>query len=287
MRILVIGKSGFVSTSFQTYMKRYPDIKVDAVSARNGKWKKVDFSEYDVVYNTTGLAHNDARKGTDEQFMALNAKLPVALASKAKRDGVKEFIHMSSMIVYGDMSQLGEDKFITKDTVPKPAGIYGKSKLAGENALRKLESEDFHVALIRSPLIYSEDAVDNFLKLTEYAKKHPIFPDIKNARSMIYADNLCELVRLIAENQSSGIFYPQQDEYICTSKLVKDIARTAGHKMKLTKMFNPILYAVSKRKIFVRKVFGNLAYDMETSNAFEGRYRVVGYQESLKRLVIK
>lgn len=284
MRILVIGKNGFVSTSFQTYMKKYPQIQVDAISARNGSWKEYSFDGYDVVYNTTGLAHNDARMGTDEEFMELNRNLPMALAKKAKAEGVNTFINMSSMIVYGDMSELGVEGYITKSTVPKPSGIYGESKLAGENAIKQLADDKFHVAIIRSPLIYSENAVDNFLKLTDFAVKSPIFPEIRNLRSMIYADNLCELVKLIAENNATGIYYPQQDKYICTSKLVKDVANATGHKIFMTKIFNPILFLMSKKMIFVRKVFGSLAYDKNTSNCFDGKYIVVNYDETIQRL---
>lgn len=285
MKILVIGKNGFISTSFQAYMKKYSEIEVDAISAREDNWKKYSFTGYDAVYNTTGLAHNDARKGSNEQFIALNRDLPLALATKAKKDGVNTFINMSSIIVYGDMSALGTQSKITAKTKPIPAGIYGESKLAGEKAISKLEDERFHVAIIRSPLVYSERAVDNFGRLINYAIKYPIFPEIKNFRSMIYSDNLCELVKLIAEHSGSGIYCPQQDEYICTSKIVKDIAVASGHRLFLTKIFNPILFFLSKRVMFIRKVFGSLAYDMTISNCFNGCYRVVNYEESIKRLV--
>jgi UDP-glucose 4-epimerase len=104
---------------------------------------------------------------------------------------------------------------------------------------------------------------------------------------MIYSDNLCKLVKLIAENNSAGMFYPQQDEYIRTSKLVKDIADAAGHKLFETKIFNPILRIASKRILLIRKVFGSLAYDMDASNCFEGKYRVVDYKESVRRIAEK
>lgn len=283
-RILVLGKNGYVSNCFQTYMKQFEDYSVVAISVRDNSWEKIDFSIYDSIFNTVGLAHNDARKGTDEEFINLNVNLPVKLASKAKLDGCKQFIHMSSMIVYGDMSELGSNEKINEKTVPNPSGIYGKSKLAGEEGLKSLVDDRFHVAIIRSPLIYSENAVDNFLKLTDYAVKHVIFPNIENSRSMIYSDNLCELVKLIVDNNGNSIYYPQQDKYICTSKLVKDVAKKAGHTMILVKIFNPILYLTSKKIMFIRKVFGNLAYDQEISNCFDGQYRVVDYNESVMRL---
>ena len=107
---------------------------------------------------------------------------------------------------------------------------------------------------------------------------------MKNARSMIYSDNLCELVKLIAENKSSGYFYPQQEVHICTSKLVKDIATAAGKPMLLTKVFNCILYLLSNKMLLIRKVFGSLAVDLDESNHFDGKYRVVSYEESINRL---
>lgn len=287
MRILVIGKNGYISKSFQEYMEHCENIYVEAISARDGSWQTVDFSGYDAVYNTTGLAHDDARMGTDEQFMQLNRDLPLALAMKSKKEKVGTFIHMSSMIVYGEMSELGSKELITEKTIPVPAGIYGLSKLAGENEIKKLNDSNFHVAIIRSPLVYGENAVDNFLKLTDYAVKYHLFPKINNARSMIYSDNLCELVKLIAEHNSEGIFYPQQDQYIITSKLVRDIAYASKNKMKLTTIFNPFLYVASKKFLFIRKVFGSLAYDMQISNCFDGKYRVVSYKESIKRIVDK
>lgn len=284
MKILVIGKNGYVSTCFQTYMKRYKDIQVDAISARNDEWKFTDFRGYDAVFNATGLAHNDARMGEDEEFIALNVTLPLGLAEKAKTEDVPEFINMSSMIVYGNMTPIGTIEPITADTVPTPVNIYGRSKFMGEEGILKLNDSSFHVAIVRSSLIYGETAVDNFLKLTNYAVRFPIFPDVKNARSMIYSDNLCELIKLIAENRAQGIFYPQQEVYIETSKIMKDIANLAGHKIWMTKLFNPILKLMSRRIMFVRRVFGSLAYDMETSNHFDGAYRLVTYEESVRRI---
>lgn len=284
MKILVIGKHGFISTCFQTYMKKFSDIQVDAVSVRNDAWKKMDFHGYDAVFNATGLAHNDARMGTDEQFIALNVTLPIALAKKAKSEGVQEFVNMSSMIVYGNMAPIGSGKKITADTVPVPANIYGKSKLMGEKKILKLNDDNFHVAVVRSPLVYGETAVDNFLLLTDYAIKLLVFPYVENARSMIYSDNLCELIRLIIEHKSCGVFYPQQETYICTSELMREIAEQTNHKIWMTRIFNPLLKIMSKRIMLVRRVFGSLAYDMKISNHFGGAYRVVSYDESVRNI---
>lgn len=284
MRILVVGKSGYVSTCFQSYIKKYPDVLVDSISARNEGWKEHDFHGYDAVFNATGLAHNDARKGTEVEFMALNAILPFELALKAKTESVPVFIHMSSMIVYGDMSNVGDFAFIDEHTKPKPENIYGISKLRGEENIQSLNDNNFHVAIIRSSLVYGESAVDNFLKLTDYAVKLPVFPNIQNYRSMIYSDNLCELIKLIAETKKSGLFYPQQEKHIQTAQLLYDIGDQAGHRVILTRVFNPLIKLLSPYIGLIRKVFGSEAYKLEASNHFEGAYRVVSYEESVKRI---
>lgn len=285
--VLVLGEKGYVSTCFQAYMKNKKGYIVDAISVRGDSWKKQSFSNYDAVFNTIGLAHNDARNGTNEEFIHLNVELVLELAKKAKQDGCPLFVHMSSMIVYGDVQPLGINNKYSENTIPIPTNIYGRSKLMGEKEILKLQSDEFNIAVIRSPLIYGEKAVDNFALLISFAKKFFVFPDIKNERSMIYADNLCELVRLIVEENCPGIYCPQQEDYICTSKLVKDIAVETGHKMVLTKIFNPFLRILSGKVRMVDKVFGSEAYEKSISNTFEGKYRIVSYEDSIKRIVNK
>ena len=191
---------------------------------------------------------------------------------------------MSSMIVYGNSCKLKIFEPITKDTVPTPDNIYGRSKLLGEEKLEKLQDETFNVALIRSCRVYGEKDTDSIRQLTQFAKRMPIFPNIKNHISMIYSDNLCELVRLIAESKKGGVYFPQQEQYICTSDMVKDIAMETNHFLWNTKIFNPILYRVGQRIGIVGKVFGSEGFELELSNHFDGEYRVVSYRESIKRL---
>lgn len=283
MKILVIGEKGYISCCFQEYMKKFPD-QIDVISARENKWKEKSFRGYDAIFNTIGLAHNDARKGTNEEFIRLNVTLPLEIAKKTKKEGVSIFIHMSSMIVYGNYSMVGTFKPITKDTIPTPDNIYGYSKLLGENKLKQLSDDNFRVALIRSCRVYGEKDTDSIQMLTKFAKTMPLFPKIKNCISMIYSDNLCELIRLIAVEKKGGIYYPQQEKYICTGSMVKDIATESGHKLWSTKIFNPILLTIGKKIGIVSKVFGNEGYDLQLSNHFGGRYRVVSYEESIRRL---
>lgn len=286
-KVMLVGVGGYIGGKFTEYIhKNYPDWQVDAVDSMNRKWAEANFTGYDAVYNVSGLAHANARQGTEEQYYAVNGQLPIDVAMKAKAEGVPMFVQMSSMVVYGDMSGLGEEKNIFEDTIPAEPTIYGKSKMMAERGLQQLVDEKFQVAIIRPPLIYSEFARDNFPRLVNFAKKMPIFPNLKNQQSMVYVDNLCELIHLIIKNAKGGIYYPQQEVYIETSKIVKDIADAVGNKMWLTRIFNPALRLLSKvpQLGFIHKAFGSITYDMELSNHFEGKYRMVSYEESIRRI---
>lgn len=286
-KVMLVGIGGYVGGKFTEYIKKnYPNWQINAMDSRNGKWKEGDFHGYDAVYNVSGLAHANAHQGSEELYYQVNGQLPINVAKKAKEEGVPLFVQMSSQIVYGDMSGLGEEKMITPETVPSESTVYGKSKIMAERGLQELVDGTFQVAIMRPPLIYSEYARDNFPRLVNFAKKMPIFPKLKNRQSMVYVDNLCELIRLIIDNNKGGIYYPQQECYIETSKIVADIAKAVGNHMWQTRIFNPALKVLSKMPQFgfIHKAFGSIAYDMEMSNHFDGSYRMVSYEESIRRI---
>lgn len=286
-KVMLVGIGGYIGGKFTDYInKNYPDWQIDAVDSMNRKWADADFHGYDAVYNVSGLAHANARHGSEKLYYEVNGQLPIDVATKAKAEGVPMFVQMSSQIVYGDMSGLGEDKVITAEIVPSEPTVYGKSKMMAERGLIALVDNSFQVALVRPPLIYSEFARDNFPRLVNFAKKMPVFPKLKNRQSMVYVDNLCELVKLIIEHNQGGVYYPQQECYIETSKIVADIAEAVGNKMWQTRLFNPALRFLSKMPMFefIHKAFGSIVYDMKMSNHFDGKYRVVSYEESIKRI---
>lgn len=146
---------------------------------------------------------------------------------------------MSSIIVYGG-SKL-EDGLINKDTKPIPANFYGDSKLQGELGIVPLKDHNYKISIIRPPMVYGKYSKGNFPLLVKVAKKTPLFPDYINHRSMIYEKNLCEFICQIIKFNEGGVFFPQNKEFICTTKLVKEISKEYGKNVHLTKIFNPLI----------------------------------------------
>ncbi|HEY5467146.1 MAG TPA: NAD-dependent epimerase/dehydratase family protein [Clostridia bacterium] len=281
-KILITGTSSYIGTSVEKWLARYPDrYQVKAVDLKDHLWKEKDFSGYDAVFCLAGIAHVSYDPHMKYLYYKVNCDLAIEAAKKAKSEEVKQFIFMSSAIVYGDSGPIGKMKIITKDTQPDPSNFYGKSKFEADKSIRALGDDHFKTVILRPPMIYGKGCKGNYPLLSKYARKLPVFPDIENARSMLYIENLCEFVRLIIDNEESGIFFPQNAEHVKTSEMVKMIAEVHGKKIHLTKIFNWILRK-SKSKV-INKVFGNLAYDLSMSEYDKGDYRIRDFRESITR----
>lgn len=277
-KILITGANSYIGTSFERWMKQYAGYKIDTVDTMDGKWKKADFTKYDTVFHVAGLAHSDPKPEMRDLYYKINTDLAVETAEYAKEHGVKQFIFMSSIIVYGS-----NNNYIDKDTVPTPKNFYGDSKLQADIRLHKLQSGSFNVVSIRPPMIYGKGSKGNYPRLSALAKKTPVFPSVKNQRSMLHIDNLCEFIRLMIDNNEHGIFYPQNREYVSTAELVKTIAELKGKKVIMLPWFDPLLKALSKKMTTFNKLFGDLVYDKNMSAYNDWSYCVNDFEESIRK----
>lgn len=280
-KILITGANSYIGTSLEKWLERYSDrYSIDTLDMIGNSWKKKDFSKHDVVFHVAGIAHVSSDPKMEDLYYKVNRDLTIEIAKKAKIEGVKQFIFMSSIIVYGDSSNINRKKVIDKNTVPLPSNFYGNSKLQAEDGIRPLESDDFKVVILRPPMIYGKGSKGNYSKLAKMAQKIPVFPNIDNQRSMLYIDNLCEFIRLMIENKESGLFFPQNKEYVCTSEMVKMIVEAHGKKVRLTKVFNPVLKVMGLKLGIINKAFGNLVYDQRISE-YKENYKIRDLKQSI------
>lgn len=296
-KILITGSGSFLGKNLERYLMEYNAengrelYQVDRVSQRDSMWETFDMHGYDVVFQASGIAHVDTGKvspGQKEEYYKVNCNLAVTTARRAFEAGVKQFIYPSSVIIYGDSAPLGQEKRITQNTVPCSAHFYGDSKIQAEKQLSELQENyrDKSMVLLRLPMVYGKGSKGNYPLLSKIAAKTPVFPAVENQRSMIYVDNLCECIRQIMEEEKSGIFYPQNKEYVSTAKMVQTIARVRGKKISLWKVLNPLVVLAGKMpgKIgsMVGKAFGNLTIAEELSQDRES-YCIYSFEESIRR----
>ena len=321
--ILITGANSFVGTNIERWLMRQPDCyQVDTVDTMNDAWKQADFSRYDVVFHVAGIAHVDPKPEMAPLYYKVNRDLAIEVAKCARDKGVKQFIYMSSGIVYKASKSLKGD-VRTPDTLPNPNDFYGDSKLQAErgvvnvnlnadvnpnlngnlnadvnpnfnpnlnlnlnlNGNDNLNGDGMKVCILRPPMIYGPGSKGNFLRLGWLATKTPVFPEWHNKRSMLYIDNLAEFVRQIIDREMSGTFFPQNAELVDTVEIVKYFARKYHHRIWISRIFNPLVWLASFFLPQVPKMFADCYYVPEMSK-YEFDYQIVSFEDSLKRLEI-
>ncbi|MET4654176.1 nucleoside-diphosphate-sugar epimerase [Exiguobacterium sp. PvP048] len=284
-KVLVTGENGYIGKKFKQWIQLVnKEIELNYISVRGEEWRKADFSAYDTVLHLAGIAHVSRNPKLKELYYQINRDLTIELAEKAKKENIKQFIFMSSIIVYGLDNRIGDYSSINNNTIPTPADFYGDSKLQADLQIQSMNSKEFKTAVIRTPIVYGPECKGNFKKIIKLAKITPVFIDLNNKRSMIYIDNLNCLIEQIIINKSSGVFYPQNTEYVSTKQIIEVAARYNGRKIYFTSSFNFLIRLASKKINIINKIFGNKIYNKNLSKSNE--YQVCDFETSIQKSIV-
>lgn len=258
-KILITGAGSYIGTSFIKWVKEnhLGEFEVEELDMIDGTWRETSFSGYDAVFHVAGIAHQKETRENAHLYYEVNRDLAIAVARKAKDEGISYFILLSSMSVYGKNTGV-----IGKQDCPDPKSNYGKSKYEADLAIEKMVDSNFQVAILRPPMVYGDGCKGNYQTLRKFALHSPVFPEYKNQRSMVRVDVLCEYLVKLIKQRKSGLFFPQNKQYVCTTDMIKKIARQSGKHIVTTRIFNPFIrLALILRIPVFQKVFGDLIYE--------------------------
>jgi len=276
-KILITGANSYIGTSFERWLQQWPeDYSVDTVDMIGDAWKSKSFSDYDVVFHVAGIVHLKEKPEMEQLYFSVNCNLTVAVAKKAKEDGVGQFIFLSTKGVYTPNASL-----ITAETVPQPTKLYGKSKLKAEQELLTLNSESFIVSILRPPTVYGRGCSGNYPKLSKLAHKLPIFPYVESQRSMIYISNLCEFARITINRKYRGILFPQNKEFVSTTEMVRCIAEIYQKRIVFSKLLGRLVLIAMRKVDKLKTIFSDSVYDKSLSEYEAFEYCKVSFKESI------
>lgn len=256
MNVLIVGANSYIGDSFCVWLKQkqIENVNTTILDARGDAWRTFDFHPYEIVYYVTGIAHIKETEENKDLYYQVNRDLTIQIAERAKESGVRQFIILSTMSVYGKATGI-----IKTSDVENPVTHYGKSKYEADIILRKMDCASFCVAILRPPMVYGKGCKGNYQMLRKFSLCIPIFPLVKNQRSMIFIDNLNSFVYYLMKKQNSGTFFPQNDQYVCTSEMVKEIANAHHRRKLLIPGFSWLIHHLPVRVL--NKVFGSLTYE--------------------------
>ena len=284
MRVLVTGENSYAGKQFY---KRIIELNkgwiIDFITVRDNSWRDVDFSIYEAIYHVAAIVHLKERPEMKEIYYKVNRDLTFDLAKKAKSEGVKSFVYLSTIAVYGLIGYIGKDTEISKKTRENSLTYYGKSKLEGEKLLNTLQANNFKVAILRIPMIYGYNSPGNYQSLSNMVKKIRIFPMVNNRRSLIFVDHLSDIVIYLISNMSSGQFLVKNPEDVSTLNMVNEIARNHEIKIYKSSVLGHLIKILGNRLQITRKMFGNIYYKNDDCIIEGFVYDNLSFEESITR----
>ena len=258
-KILITGANSYIGVSFERYiLKNTREYACDTIDMLDDGWRSLNFSSYDAVLHVAGIAHRKESKKNAELYYTVNRDLAFEVAKKAKQDGAKHFLFLSSMSVYGMTTGR-----IFPNTVEVPNTHYGQSKLEAEKLIAPLADDNFIVTILRPPMVYGDECKGNYQQLRKLAIRTSLFPSLQNERSMIHIDNLSSAIEHAIRSGAKGVLFPQNSDYMSTVEMVETIASFHGKCIRKIGSCNPLISFLARRINLFAKVFGSLTYDQE------------------------
>ena len=283
MKVLIVGKNSYIAQRTGAWFLKKPvPAEVEYISVRDDGWKQFDLTGFDAVIYTAAIVHR--RDGVPEEtYDAVNAQQPFAFAKAAKAAGVRQFVFLSTMAVYGQGKKLPAGNVLDGHTPLEPDSFYGGSKLKGERLIQSLADETFRVSIIRPANVYGKGCkggyISGFAKITAAL---PVLPRAfeESRQGMLFVDNLAELCWLAVHSGCSGV-YPAQDR---TPVSAYDIMRAMADCIcpKKKALRGEAALKLIQGNVLVTKLFGGISYAEDYAKCPLGDYQLVEFREAIK-----
>lgn len=284
LKILIVGKDSYIGNHIDRWLSEC-GCNVSQLDVLTDEWKTYNYNGYDSIVHVAGIVHRPECNDW-ELYKRVNTGMPTAIAQKAKSCGVRQYIYISTMGVYGVNKKLTPN-IINANTPLMPDDMYSRSKLMAEEGLMKLQDGSFNVVCVRPPSVYGKGCRGGYISgFASIVKLLPVIPlayeDVK--QSFIYIDNLSELVRQAIVNNLHGVYCPQDEKSVNANTLMKAIAEGMGKKRWISRILGWGVRLMSFLPL-VQKAYGGVEYSKSLSDIEGIDYVVVPFEEGIRRTV--
>jgi len=231
MRLLVFGQTGQVAREIARaqpnarFLSRTDaDLTDPATCARI-----IEASGADAIINAAAYTAVDKAETEAELAFQINGTAPAEMAKAAAAKGIP-FIHISTDYVF---SGQGTQPWAPDDPL-KPLGVYGQSKLAGENGVREVGG--VHVILRTSWVVSAHGS--NFVKtMLRLAQSHDALRVVSDqiggpTPAAAIAETVVEIAtRLVATPSLTGTYHFSGTPDVSWADFARAIFAEAGQRM--------------------------------------------------------
>ena len=233
--VLVTGGNGQLGLCIESLEQSFKDakfvyLKSDDLDITIGEQIETAIAQYKPAYIINCAAYTAVDKAESEKDIAymVNATGAELLAKSCKANGVI-LIHVSTDFVFGDTRPLP----LTEVMETAPTGVYGASKLAGENYISDNMTDYF---IIRTSWLYSEFQ-NNFLKtmLRLGKEREELSVVYDQAGTPTYAVDLAEFILHIIKTDSKefGLYHYSNEGVASWYDFAFEIFKLSGIRIDL------------------------------------------------------
>lgn len=261
MKIAVTGAGGFIGNAL-TKMLLGEGHKVQPLS-RN-ELSDPDFSGVQTVVHCAALAHRTGAERPDAAtFDAVNHRLAIELAIKAKAAGVRRFVFVSTIYTIA-----GNPLPLKPDMPLNPRDDYGRAKAKAEADLREISG--IEIVIARPVLVYGPGARANLKALIKLCNSGLPLPFglADNRRSFVSLENVARALTFLSlaptEKVAGRVFHLAEPQPRSTKELVTKLRTALGKPLRLVPvppiLMNVLLAAVGKSGLY-DQLYGDLVAD--------------------------
>jgi hypothetical protein len=249
-RILITGANGNLGQALLRHLG--PELSIAAT--RDGKTVPPEFEH--VALTPDGVPPTDALercravinaagsvKGDEAALDAANIRLPLSIAAAAKAAGVPKIVQVSSLAIHGTT------ELIDHQTPERPINAYGRSKAAGDRAIKDLIDEGFAVESLRLPFMFSVKHPGLLSPLLTLASTARILPSVSGAplrRSMLSYKSAAGQLVDCAMAERSGISFAADPLLFDYPLLISILAEEANINVRLVPVPRAVATAIDK-----------------------------------------
>ena len=277
-RVVITGKNGILGKDIARVLISSNRYITQAISFRDNEWQLFDYKGTDIILHIAGVTPATGRSST--AYYHVNRDQTVELARKAKSQGVKQFVYLSSMAVYGIEPSLDPSiGTINQDTPLCPKSDYGKSKLQAEEILDQMRDDSFIVSVVRAPSVYGKGNVSYLNQYKYLADKLPFIPVAYNnlKKSAICMDNLSNLMIQIVSNPVQGYICPDDG-----GKSAVEFCSAIYPNKRKSVIVGKGMELFLKQSDRIRDYYGCIVFDSSLSDVFDGIYRVTSFESAVR-----
>lgn len=307
-RVLITGANGFVGTILSEKLSmdgvlvraacrcksnfnnnEVELVEVGDVNAQTD-WQKA-LQDIDIVIHLAARVHvmHEAASDPFAEFKKINTAGTLNLANQAVKAGVSRLIFVSTIKVHGEQT----NKIYSASDDVNPSDSYALSKWQAEQGLQEIrDNNGLEIVIIRPPLVYGPKVKGNFLRLIKLVNKGFPIPlaNVKNKRSMVGIDNLCDLTKtvLLHEKADGEVFLVSDGQDLSTPELVQYLAGCLKKPARLFSIPVSWLYFVAgllRKKPELERLCGSLQVDIEKNREMLGWQPPYTVEEGIRKTV--